>query len=75
MPTNLKNRFALIVALGAFTTTGPVLLSQAIQVDWERRTGYAWYGYWSAKLFENDYPRPSKSTAGENSVGCREHGG
>jgi len=27
------------------------------EVRRERRTGYAWYGYWPAKLLDKDYPR------------------
>ena len=26
------------------------------QVALERRTGYAWYGYWPARILEKDYP-------------------
>lgn len=30
------------------------------EIGYERRNGYAWYGYWPAKLLEKDYPEWKK---------------
>ncbi len=31
-------------------------------IDYERRTGYAWYGKWAKKLFDKNYPEWQKRT-------------
>jgi len=35
------------------------------EVTEERRTGYAWYGYWPAKLLEKDYPKWAAKLTGQ----------
>jgi PelA/Pel-15E family pectate lyase len=38
------------------------------EIDYERRTGYAWYGYWPAKLLGEDYPVWQKKWAPQKNV-------
>lgn len=40
------------------------------EIEYERRTGYAWYGYWPADLLAKDYPAwQKKRTPGKNVLG------
>lgn len=40
------------------------------EIEYERRTGYAWYGYWPADLLARDYPAWQKKwTPGKNVLG------
>ena len=40
------------------------------EIEYERRTGYAWYGYWPADLLAKDYPAWRKKwTPGKNVLG------
>ena len=27
------------------------------EIEWERRTGYSWYGVWPENLLTKDYPK------------------
>lgn len=50
-----------------FCTRQKEITENYTDLDRERRTGYAWYGYWPAKLFSKEYPAWQKKWApGEN---------
>lgn len=38
------------------------------EIDYERRTGYAWYGHWPAKLLAEDYPAWQKKWATQENM-------
>jgi PelA/Pel-15E family pectate lyase len=38
------------------------------EIDYERRTGYTWYGYWPAELLIKDYPAWQKKWAPKENV-------
>ncbi len=54
-----------------------IIKSSLAEIEHERRTGYAWYGYWPADLLARDYPvwrkkwAPKKKRAQKLSVGKR----